>query len=182
MEQTTPFVHMLRKRRSIRQYKQQQLPKETINQLQEALLRAPTSRGKNSWNFIFIEDHNLLEKMSRAKTHGSAFLAGATLAVVICADEEISDVWIEDSAIAAITLQYAAHDLGLGSCWAQIRNRPHNNNTSAENFLKKTLEINNNSRILCVIGIGFPNEEKSGISQAELPSGKIKRIDEDSLG
>ena len=120
--------------------------------------------------------------MSRAKTHGSTFLAGAALGVIICADEEISDVWIEDSAIAAITLQYAAHDLGLGSCWAQIRNRPHNDNTSAESYLKRTLEINDNIRILCIIGIGFPNEEKSGVSLSELPTGKIKNINKDPLG
>jgi nitroreductase len=179
MKQPTPFINMLRKRRSIRQYKQQSLAKETIDLLQEALLRAPTSRGKNSWNFIFIEDHKLLEKMSRAKTHGSTFLAGAALGVVICADEEISDVWIEDSAIAAITLQYAAHDLGLGSCWAQIRNRPHNDETDAEDFLKELLTIKDNTRILCIIGIGFPNEEKSGLPKSRLPTDKIKSMQED---
>jgi nitroreductase len=177
MDQATPFIDTLRKRRSIRQFRQQTIPQESIKLMQEALLRAPTSRGKNSWNFIFIEDQKLLEQMSRAKTHGSTFLAGATLGVVICADETISDVWIEDTAIAAITLQYAVHDLGLGSCWAQIRNRPHNDTLSAETFLKQLLNIEKDSRILCVIGVGFPNEEKSGLTQAELPTGKIRCVD-----
>lgn len=176
MSHTPPFVEMLRNRRSIRQFTAQTIPKENIEQLQEALLRAPTSRGKNSWNFIFIEDRKLLEKMSRAKSHGSTFLAGATLGVVICADEEISDVWIEDSAIAAITLQYAAHDLGLGSCWAQIRNRAHDDKTTAENFLKNLLEIRDNTRILCMIGIGYPAELKSGHTQNQLPVDKIKLV------
>ena len=181
MSHTAPFIQMLRNRRSIRQFKSQGVPQEKIIQLQEALLRAPTSRGKQPWNFIFVEDRELLEKMSRAKTHGSAFVAGAALGVVICADEELSDVWIEDSAIAAITLQYAAHDLGLGSCWVQIRNRLHDDETSSETFLKKLLDISDSSRILCMIGIGFSNEEKSGLPQTQLPTGKIKFIYKNSL-
>jgi len=181
MSHTAPLIQMLRNRRSIRQFTPQEVPQEKIIQLQEALLRAPTSRGKQPWNFIFVEDRELLEKMGRAKTHGSAFVAGAALGVVICADEELSDVWIEDSAIAAITLQYAAHDLGLGSCWVQIRNRLHDDKTSSETFLKKLLEINDSSRILCMIGIGFSNEEKSGLPQTQLPAGKIKFIYKNSL-
>ena len=174
MSNTIPFVQLLRNRRSIRQFKQQTLPDATVKQLQEALLRAPTSRGKNPWSFIFIDDHELLEKVSRAKMHGSSFLSGAALGVVVCADEAISDVWIEDCAIAAITLQYAAQELDLGSCWAQIRNRPHDNNSSAEDYLKNLLKIDAEFKILCVIGVGFPAEMKPGHDLTQLPCGKIK--------
>ena len=180
MNHTVPFVQLLRNRRSIRQFKQQKLPSDTLAQLQEAILRAPTSRGKNPWAFIFVEDPPLLEKISHAKMHGSAFLAGAALGVIVCADETISDVWEEDCAIAAITLQYAAQDLNLGSCWAQIRNRPHDNNLSAEDYLKNLLEIEERFKILCVIGIGFANEKKPGHVQAQLPAGKIKIINKNT--
>ena len=176
MSHTVPFIQLLRDRRSIRQFKQQPLPRNTVTQLQEAVLRAPTSRGKNPWNFIFIEDRELLENTSRAKIHGSAFLASAALGVVVCGDETISDIWVEDCTIAAITLQYAAHDLGLSSCWAQIRNRPHDNNSSAEDYLKNLLEIEDQCKILCVIGIGFAAEHKPGHVQAQLPAGKIRTI------
>ena len=176
MNHTVPFIQLLRNRRSIRQFKQQSLPRATIDQLQEAVLRAPTSRGKNPWNFIFIEEQSLLEKMSRAKMHGSAFLARAALGVVVCADETVSDVWVEDCAIAAITLQYAAQELGLGSCWAQIRNRPHDNSNTAENYLKDLLEIEADFKVLCVIGIGLPDEKKVGLAQSDLSTEKIKTV------
>ena len=176
MNHTIPFVQLLRNRRSIRQFKQQTLPSDTVTQLQEAILRAPTSRGKNPWTFIFIDDRELLEKMSHAKMHGSSFLADAALGVVVCADETVSDVWIEDCAIAAITLQYAAQDLNLGSCWAQIRNRPHDNSSSAEEYLKNLLEIEVNYKVFCVIGIGFPDEKKPGHGSEQLPGEKIRSI------
>ncbi len=182
MNHTVPFIQLLRNRRSIRQFKHQSLPRETIDQLQEAVLRAPTSRGKNPWNFIFIEEQALLEKISRAKMHGSEFLAGAALGVVVCADETVSDVWVEDCSIAAITLQYAAQEFGLGSCWAQIRNRPHDDSSTADNFLKKLLKIEDNFKILCVIGIGLPDEMKTGLALNDLPIGKIKTVDSNTPG
>lgn len=176
MKDTVPLLKLLQNRRSIRQFKQQELPGDMIKLLQEAVLRAPTSRGKNPWKFTFIEDRILLEKISRAKMHGSTFIADAALGVVVCADATISDVWVEDCAIAAITLQYAAQDLGLGSCWAQIRNRPHDNSISAEDYLKNIMEIEESIKILCVIGIGFADEIKPGHEYAQLPDGKIYTI------
>lgn len=177
MRTTPSFIEQLRSRRSIRKFKPEKLSQTVLEQLQEALLRAPTSRGKNPWNFLFIDDQNLLEKISCAKLHGSAFLAGAALGVVICADESVSDVWVEDASIAAITLQYAAHDIGLGSCWAQIRNRPHDQESTAEKYIQTLLKLDDNRRILCIIGIGVPDEEKAGHAESELQSEKIIRID-----
>ena len=39
------------------------------------------------------------------------------------ADPLASDVWIEDASIASIMIQLQAEDLGLGSCWVQVRER-----------------------------------------------------------
>lgn len=54
---------------------------------------------------------------------GAAFLADAAMAVVVMADPLASDVWIEDASIASIMIQLQAEDLGLGSCWIQVRER-----------------------------------------------------------
>ena len=42
---------------------------------------------RNPWEFIVVTERDLLEKLSSAKTHGSAFLKNAPLGIVICADE-----------------------------------------------------------------------------------------------
>jgi len=52
---------------------------------------------------------------------GSAFLSDAPLAIVVTADQNQSDVWIEDTSIASTFIMLAAHYLDLGSCWIQIR-------------------------------------------------------------
>ncbi|PLY00622.1 MAG: NAD(P)H-dependent dehydrogenase/reductase [Desulfuromonas sp.] len=167
------FIHLLRNRRSIRLFSDHSIPSEQIALLEEALLRAPTSRGRNPWQFIKVSDKDLLQKLAQAKMKGSGFLAGAALAYAICADETVSDVWIEDCSIAAITLQYSAHSLGLGSCWAQIRLREHKENESAETFVRNLLGIPEQVRVASIIGLGYPNEKKDGHPAESLPSGKI---------
>lgn len=169
------FIDNLRSRRSIRVFKDTPVTREQMDILKESLLRSPTSRGQNPWQFILVDDAALLEKISRAKMHGSNFLAGANIAFVICGDEEISDVWVEDCAIAAITLQYMAHSLGLGSCWAQIRLRNHDENSSAESYLQQLLNIPEHVRVASVIGIGQPAEEKDGHAEHDLAEGKFHR-------
>jgi|SRR6056297_2659073 len=164
----TEFLETLRRRRSIRLFTDDPLSDEQIRQLEESLLRSPTSRSRNPWHFIKIDEKTLLEQVSRAKQHGSAFLAGAAVAFVICGDETVTDVWTEDCSIAAITLQYMAETMGLGSCWAQIRLRDHDETASAEAYLRDLLDIPDHIRIASVIGIGYPSEMKEGHPEDEL--------------
>ncbi len=130
------FHSLLRNRRSIRQFKADKVEPEKVDLLLETLLRAPSSRSRNPWQFVAVDDPQLLAGLAHAKAHGAEFLAGAPLAVVVCADPARCDVWIEDCAIAAILLQLAAESLGLGSCWAQMRLRRDANDIDAETTVR----------------------------------------------
>ena len=167
------MINILRLRRSIRLFNENPITSEQRELLNESLLRSPTSRGRNPWQFILVDDRQLLERLALAKVNGSAFLAGAKLAYVICGDESVSDVWIEDCTIAAITLHYTAHSLGLGSCWTQIRLRENDEEQSAETYLQKLLNIPGHIKVASIIGVGQLGEEKSGHAQSELPKGKF---------
>jgi nitroreductase len=167
------MLDILRNRRSIRQYKSKKIEEGKIDKLQEAVLRSPSSRGRNPWRFIFVDKPELIDNLAYSKEHGSKFLVGAPLAVVVCGEPEKSDVWVEDCSIASIILQLTAQSLQLGSCWIQIRNRMHDRNTSSEDYVKELLKIPDKFRIESIIGIGYPDEEKSGIPQSELQFDKI---------
>lgn len=168
------MIEYIRKRRSIRSFTGQMLGKEQIELLVETVLRAPSSRNINPWEFIVVDNAELLKKLATAKQHGSGFLSGAALAVVICADETKSDVWVEDCSIAAILLQMTAQSLGLGSCWAQIRQRQHDKQTTAEQFVQELLEIPPQIRVEAIIGIGYPAEKRSPLEADQLQYGKIR--------
>jgi len=65
----------------------------------------------------------------------------APLGIVVLADSNNCDVWIEDDSIASIIIQLSAHSLGLGSCWIQVRERLHSDNLKAEDYIKQILGI-----------------------------------------
>jgi len=171
------FLSQIRKRRSIRKYSTEAVEAEKITHIVEAILRSPSSRGYNPWEFVLVTDRVLLEKLSRSKPHGSSFLKNAALAIVICADSAVTDTWIEDTAIATVVGQFAAESLGLGTCWVQIRNREHNSSLSAEQYVASLTKIPENLRIESIIGIGYPDELKPDKKTATLQFEKVKLND-----
>lgn len=155
------FLSLVQNRRSIRKFQNKTIDAETIELLVEALLRAPTSMGKNSWEFVVVTEPEKLEKLSRAKPHGAGFLKHAPLGIVVCGDPGISDVWIENSSIASIYIHLAAASLGLGSCWIQIRERQHDDSRSAGAYVADVLGLPAHLRVLSIIGIGYADERKA---------------------
>ena len=169
------MIELLRTRRSIRKFRDKPIDEKELSLLTEALLRSPTSRGLNPWEFIIVQDRQLIEQLSHAKKHGSAFLKEAVCAIVILGNEERSDVWIEDCSIAAIIVQLCGQSLGIGSCWVQIRNRPHDGATSAEIFVRNLLDIPHNLHVGMIIGLGYPDERKLSVPADQLPNDKLHK-------
>ena len=169
------MLDILRKRRSIRQFEARAVEQEKVDALIEALLRAPSSRGLNPWEFVVVTDPARLQALAQAKPHGAGFLAGAPLAFVIAADPERCDVWVEDCAIAAISLQLTAVSLDLGSCWVQIRLRPHGDGRSAESYVRELVGLPDRMVVDCIVGVGYPREGLSGHPRASLLFDKVHR-------
>ncbi len=156
------LIELLRRRRSIRTFTDQPVEQDKIDILVEAMLRSPSSRGLNPWQFVLVTDREIIRKLARAKAHGSSFMAAAPLAVVVCADPEKSDVWVEDASIASLIVHLQAADLGLGSCWVQIRNRDHDEQTRAEAYVRDTLDLDQSLAIEAIVAIGYGDENKQG--------------------
>lgn len=119
----TSFHDLITNRRSIRRYTDEEISAEDVKTIMEAALMAPTSKSSRPWQFVIVEDAARLEALSKCKETGAMPIAKAPLAIVVAVDVEASDPWIEDAAIAATFIQLQAQDLGLGSCWIQIRGR-----------------------------------------------------------
>ena len=117
------FSELIKARRSMRKFTEEELTQEQVVTLMKAALMAPTSKRSNAWQFIVVDEKDKLKELSYCKEQASQFIADAALAVVVVADPLASDVWIEDASIASIYLQLQAEDMGLGSCWVQVRER-----------------------------------------------------------
>ncbi len=167
------MLDLVRQRRSVRAFKPQPVEAEKMELLAEALLRAPTSRNLQPCHFVMIQKRQLLDKLINAKPHGTTFFSTAPLAVAIAADPGVSDVWIEDAAVAAAFVQLVAEDLGLKSCWAQLRLRQHNGEISASDYVGELLDLPAGMEVPILIAIGYPDEKKPGHSVHALRTEKI---------
>lgn len=154
------FKDIVQKRRSIRKFSEQELTPEQTQTILRAALMAPTSKSTRAWHFIVVDNKDLLRQISQSKSAGADFVAHAPLAVIVLMDIEKTDVWVEDAAIAAISMQYQATELGLGSCWAQIRLRGQSDGVMADEILRDIMGYPNNYVAECIVAFGYPAIER----------------------
>ncbi len=167
------FMSLIQKRRSIRKFLPKPVEEEKIDLLIEAALRTPSSRGLNPWEFVVVTNRDLLEKLSNAKIHGSQFLKNAPLGIVVLADTDKCDVWVEDCSIASTFIFLAAESIELRSCWIQIRKRMHNESLSAEAYVSDVLNVPSKHKIESIIAVGYPDETKSFHKKEDLQYKKV---------
>jgi nitroreductase len=168
------MLDLLKSRRSIRKFKDEEIEKEKIEKILKAGLLAPSSRARRPWEFIAVTDKGLLSKLSFSRAQGSSsFLGKAPLGIVIIADKELCDVWIEDASIATTIIQLTAQSIGLGSCWIQVRERYYDNVTSSEDYIKEVLNIPSKYAVLCMLAVGYAHEEKLSYDEDKLLYNKI---------
>jgi Nitroreductase len=166
---------LIKYRRSIRKFLPQVVEPEKIDTLLKSALMAPTSKNSRSWEFVVVDDAGVLQKLSLSRPMGSALIANAPLAVVVLADPSKSDCWLEDASIASAFLQLQAQDLGLGSCWVQVARRPHNDDITAEQYIRELLQIPEEMNVVNVIAIGYKDEERRPYDETRLAYDKIHR-------
>ena len=107
-------------RRSIRAFKPEMLPRETIDAIIEAGLYAPSGMNTQNTVIIAITDKDTRDRLSRdnAAVMGSDRdpFYGAPVVLVVLA-EKGRRTYVHDGALVMGNLLLAAHALGVGSCW-----------------------------------------------------------------
>ena len=164
----TEFKDLAQLRRSHRKFTEQEIDAENVKLILRAALMSPTSKGQRSWQFVVVDDKTDIEKIADAKDFGSQFLKGAPLAIVVLGDPVQNDCWVEDGSIAAISMQYQAEDLGLGSCWIQMRGRGLADGTTADEVIRGVLGIPDNYCVLCVLAFGHKADERKPQNEDKL--------------
>ena len=157
----------------MRKFTDEELKQDEVVALIKAALMSPSSKRTNCWQFVVVDDKAMLEHLSHCKEMGSSFLKDAALAIVVLADPLASDVWIEDAAIATLMIQLQAEDLGLGSCWIQVRERFTADGTPSNEFVHAALDIPLQLQVLSIVAIGHKGMERKPFNEEHLQWEKI---------
>ncbi len=162
------FKDLVQQRRSHRKFTNEEIDPEAVKLIMRAALMAPTSKSMRAWQFVLVDDKLDLQKLADAKDMGGQFVKDAPLAIVVLGDPLQNDCWVEDGAIAAISMQYQAEDLGLGSCWVQLRGRGLSDGTTADTVVRGILDIPENLCALCIIAVGHKADERKPQNEDRL--------------
>lgn len=168
------FKEIVQHRRSIRKFTDEPVTDDELKTLLRAALMSPTGHSKRGWQFFVVRDREQLAKMAKCKEAGADFVAESSVAIVVAYDTAVSDVWIEDASIAAVTIQYQATELGLGSCWSQIRERRDAEGKDADANLRDMLGYADSVKTLCIIGVGHAAVERKLQDEEKLLWSAVK--------
>ncbi|MDO5486948.1 MAG: nitroreductase family protein [Rikenellaceae bacterium] len=154
---------IISRRRSTRKFLPTPVERERLERVVEMALQAPSSRNSRSTRFIIVQNPDLLEKMSRMRDYGSAFMKDAAAAILVMGDKRATDLWIDNCAISATTLQLAVVDEGLASCWVHVNDRPclqaEPDGRKADDYLRELLDLPEHYGILCAVALGYSDFE-----------------------
>ena len=113
-------MNTLLNRRSIRRYKEDQVPDELLDQVLTAGLYAPTGMNRQNIIMVAVRDKETRDQLSRmnAAVMGADRdpFYGAPCVIVVLGDPEIYPV-VENGRLVLGNLMNAAYAVGLGSCW-----------------------------------------------------------------
>ena len=140
-------LEAIRKRRSVRDFTGDSIPREDLEKIVDAGRLAATGNNKQPWDFIVITNRDMIEKLKVASQWMEK--AGAIIAVVL---DPSSRWWIEDGAAAVENILIASTALGYGSCWLEGYTLPR------EEEFKLLLGVPEEKRLLTLVPIGVPVE------------------------
>lgn len=160
------ILKTIMERRSIRDFKELDIPQEAIDMLVEAIRWAPSAGNLQSRKFYFIFDRDIRKKLAAAALNRN-FIAQAPLVVVACLDRHIAVRYgdrgvnlysIQDAAAGVMNLMLVAHEQGLGTCWVGAFN---------EFAVVEILDLPDHLRPVAIVPVGYPGR---------VPAGRQKRI------
>lgn len=102
-----------------------------------------------------VKNKNILEKMAFCKKNFAKMLSHSKAAIVVIANSNITDVWVEDCSIAMSNMHIMADSLGVGSCWIQGRLRETENGIETETYLRDLLKFPKNYKLEAILSLGM---------------------------
>ena len=175
------FCELLKKRRTVRRFKQVQVFDKDIRYMLEAARLASCGGNVQKLRYIVVQDKQLVKDIFEntawaglvSPKRSPEWGKNAPLTFIVVTIPRDAEGVIQANAGAAVqSMEYAAVDAGLGACWIGAYKKEN---------VEKILELPEHEEALYLLAIGYPDEEPV---QEDIDSGESMKYyldDEDVL-
>ena len=142
-------------RRSVRSYKDKDIPEEKLHKVIESARMAPSARNKQDWKFVIVQDEEKKDELHKA-ANGQKFVKETPIVIVGVAtkpEDEMKcgvETGVVDVTIAMDHITLKATEEGLGTCWIGAFDQEE---------VKDILNVPEGCRVIALMPIGYPEEE-----------------------
>ncbi|MEM8673130.1 MAG: nitroreductase family protein [Cyanobacteria bacterium P01_G01_bin.67] len=170
------FLALSYRRRSVRWYLPQPVPRELIDRAITAAALSPSACNRQPFEFRIFDDPKLVQQVSSVPMGTAGFSQNFPAVIVVVGklrayySERDRHVIYIDASLAAMSLMYALETLGLSSCpinWPDI--------ASKEKQMSQILSLEPDERVIILISLGYPNPEGMVPYSQKKPLAEIRR-------
>lgn len=139
------LTEAIRKRRSVRKYRDEKVPREVLEEILETACWAPSAENAQPWYFVALTSAEALQELrltmeqvaADMKVHLEELLpkhprivgqttdfvrrlGGAPVCILVFLQQDygpLRETMLESAAASIQTMLLAAHERGLGTCW-----------------------------------------------------------------
>lgn len=147
-------LEAIKGRRSVRSFKEEEIPYDKIIEIIRAGSYAPSGHNNQPWNFAIVKDRVFKEAVSELTAYKKIVL-GANVLIVVFLDKKKS--YDRDKDLMAIgaciqNMLLYAHSIGIGTVWLGeiLKNKEK---------LRQLLDVSDNNEVMAVIALGYPAKE-----------------------
>ena len=138
-------LEAIRRRRSVRAYTGEPIPREDLIQIVDAGRMAASGYNRQPWVFVVVTEAETIERCKVVSSWIQA--AAAVIAVVV---DDSAPFWHQDASAAVQNMLVASTALGYGSCWLEGSTARH------EDALKGLLGVPDDRRLITLVAVGVP--------------------------
>ena len=145
----------------MRQYTEEPIERNKLQQIVAAGLMTPSSKNLHSTEFLASRTGASFPKWPAASLALGEMLTQATAAVVVLGRLE-SHAWVEDASLAMLAMMLEARELGIGSCWVQVRHMvsekigSDGNPLTSNKDLQELLHFPDGLEVEAILSLGYP--------------------------
>lgn len=154
------FLALSRKRRSVRWFKDQKVPRELVDKAILAAAQAPSACNRQPFSYRIYDDPEMVKEIGQIPFGTAGFAHNFPMVIVVVGDlskffatRDRHVIYI-DSSLSIMAFLYALETMGLSSVTINCQDF-----SIIENRLKKALSLNPYERPILMLGVGYAKDE-----------------------